>query len=366
MQQRPRVLIATDEPNFSLGLVEGYRSLGWEVVTGAANFRIEAAGFDVIHYQWPEEFSRWGRPTDRELKRIDEHLQSWAKRAINIFTVNNLYPHQLEGDAACHQLYSSFYRHCQLVSHYAPASKRLVLEEFPAARNARHVIHTPPSYEVTLARQLDRGSRREELGIRKDEFVVLMFGALRSWDEMRLLRQGYSLAEIPNKRMLMAGKFRLKGSGWARRWQHWHWRWWLFRQRAIVDTSFVPEDEISRFLDSCDVAVVPRLGGLSSGIPFVAMTFGRMVIAPDHGIYPDVFAGTQNLLYKSGSAESLARALEKSAAMDLNGIGRENAGIAATWTWKHMVRTCLEAAATLEVPAAAPLRAWRAERPKDE
>src|SRR5262249_54149187 len=52
----PRVLIPTDEPNFTLGLVEGYRSLGWDVVTGTENFKVRAAHYDVVHYQWPEEY----------------------------------------------------------------------------------------------------------------------------------------------------------------------------------------------------------------------------------------------------------------------------------------------------------------------
>jgi hypothetical protein len=86
---RPRVLIPTDEPCFTLGLVEGYRSLGWEVVTGTNNFRIRAAEFDVVHYQWPEEHCEWGVPSRSQLDEIQGHLRWWQERATTIATVHN-------------------------------------------------------------------------------------------------------------------------------------------------------------------------------------------------------------------------------------------------------------------------------------
>ena len=139
----PRVLIPTDEPNFTLGLVEGYRSLGWDVVTGAGNFKIRAAHYDAVHHQWPEEFTGWHLPNEKEIDQVSQHLQWWTSRSINIFSVNNIYPHNGMGHAAYHRLYSRFYEHCQLISHYSNTSRRMVLDEFPAARAARHVIHSP-------------------------------------------------------------------------------------------------------------------------------------------------------------------------------------------------------------------------------
>ena len=85
-------------------------------------------------------------------------------------------------------------------------------------------------------------------------------------------------------------------------WELLAWRLWLKSRRAVVEPSYVPENEMSRFIDLSDVAIVPRIGGLSSAIPSIAMTFGRMVIAPNRGAYPDYFAGTRNLLYQTGSA----------------------------------------------------------------
>src|SRR6266478_1975414 len=206
----PRILISTDEPNFTLGLVEGYRAAGCEVVTGTANFRLRAANYDIVHHQWPEEFSGWRAPSPREIDQVRQHLEWWRHRAFNILTVNNLYPHELDRDPACHELYSNFYRYCQVVTHYSRTSLKMVLEESPAAHAARHVVHPPANYEITLASQKSRGSRRAAMGIGDDDFVILMLGSLRSWDEIRLIQKAFDRVTVPRKRLLMAGKLVLR------------------------------------------------------------------------------------------------------------------------------------------------------------
>jgi glycosyltransferase involved in cell wall biosynthesis len=106
---------------------------------------------------------------------------------------------------------------------------------------------------------------------------------------------------------------------------------------------FIPEHELSRFLDSSNVAIIPRFGGLNSGILFLAMTFGLMVIAPDCGAYPEQLAGSRNLVFQRGDAASLARKLEEAANLDTDVIGRENAAIASQWGWRRICIACLEA-----------------------
>jgi glycosyltransferase involved in cell wall biosynthesis len=338
----PRVLIPTDDDD--PGLIEGYRSYGWDVAIGTGNFGLRASHYDVVHYQWPEEYSGWHVPSKEKIAEIDERLRWWSSRATNIFTVHNLYPHYGVGQPACHELYSCFYRHCHLISHFSQTSRRMVLEEFPAARHARHVVHCPANNEVALATQKRRGSCRAEMGIGEDEFVILMIGRIRSWAEVGLIQQAFDLARVPKKRLLMAGKFQLMAPEWRKRVYLLRWNCWLTRRHAVVDTRYVPENELSRFLDSSDVAIVPRFGGLNSGIIFLAMTFGRMVIAPNCGAYPEHLMGSRNLVFEPGDPTSLASKLEEAATLDTKEIGRENGRIAAKWSWREICRTCLDAA----------------------
>jgi glycosyltransferase involved in cell wall biosynthesis len=338
----PSVLIPTNDDD--RGLIEAYRSLGWDVTVGAGHFKIRAPQYDVVHYQWPEEYSGWQVPTESQILEIDEHLRWWASQATNIFTVHNLYPHSGLHDPACHKLYSSFYRYCDVISHFSHTSHRLVLNEFPASHGRRHVVHCPATNHLALANQKQRGSRRAEMGISNDEFVILMIGRIRSWQEVELIQRAFDLAKVPKKRLLMAGKIAVGGSTWRRRLLELRWNWWLIKRRAVVDTRYVPESELSRFLDSSNVAIVPRFGGhLNSGIVFLAMTFGRMVIAPNCGAYPEQLLGSRNLFFQPGDPTSLASKLEEAATLDTDDIGRENAIIASRWSWHEICRTGLDA-----------------------
>jgi glycosyltransferase involved in cell wall biosynthesis len=337
----PRVLIPTDDDD--PGLIEAYRCLGWDVTVGTANFRNRASHYDVVHYQWPEEYSGWRVPTHEQIVETEERLRWWSARATCIFTVHNLYPHYGVGDPACHELYSCFYRHCHLISHFSHTSQQMVLEEFPSARRARHIVHCPANNAVALAIQKERGSRRGELGIREDEFVILMIGRIRFWSEVKLIQRAYDLACVPNKRLLMAGKFALIAPPWRKRLLMLRWNLWLKARQAVVDTRYVPENELSRFLDSSDVAIVPRVGGLNSGIVFLAMTFGRTLIVPNCGAYPEQLAGSRNLFFKPGDPVSLAGMLERAASLDTDDIGRENGMIAAKWGWPKICCICLDA-----------------------
>jgi glycosyltransferase involved in cell wall biosynthesis len=125
------------------------------------------------------------------------------------------------------------------------------------------------------------------------------------------------------------------------------WKWWLSTRRAVVERRYVPESELSRFLDSSDVAIVPRFGGLNSGIVFLAMTFGRMVIVPNCGAYPEQLAGSRNLFFEPGDPVSLASKLQEAAVLDTNDIGRENAMIALGWSWREICQSCLDAVCKL-------------------
>lgn len=244
----PRVLIPSNDDD--RGLVEAYRSLGWDVVVGLANFKNCASSFEVIHHQWPEEYSGWQVPTTEQICEIERNLRWWSSRATNIVTVHNLYPHHAVGHPAYHQLYSAFYHHCHLISHFSNTSHRLVLREFAAARDARHIIHCPMNYETALAAQTQRGSRRAALGIGDDEFVILMIGRIRSWDEAKLIQRAFDRAKINNKRLLMIEKLHLAGSSFHRRYLMAQWAWWRKTRSAVVETSYVPEHDLSRFLNS--------------------------------------------------------------------------------------------------------------------
>jgi glycosyltransferase involved in cell wall biosynthesis len=339
----PRVLIPSDNRDFVENWVRAYRMAGYEVVTGSTNFEFRSSSFEIVHFLWPEELCGWKRPSAGTLSRLGSQLTWWAARSTTLFTVNNLYPHGYDGDLAFRALYDLFFHSCSVVTHFTRKSLDLVREEFPSARHERHVITSPFNYDLLLSRQTHRGTCREELGLSAKDFVILLFGALRTKEEVRLVQRAYRLARVVRKRLLGAARYNDVRGGLAARVHRAGWTWWLRLHDAKVRRDYVPDEEVYKLFDSCDVVIVPRVRGLNSGIPSLAMTFGRPVIVPSHGTLPAFVAGTKNPIYESGDPKSLASAIEHVATLDRNSLGEANRELAATWTWDGIVSTCLRA-----------------------
>ena len=53
------------------------------------------------------------------------------------------------------------------------------------------------TFDGLLPPRPDRAACRREFGFADDEFVVLVFGLLRSWDEVRLVRKAFDRAGLP-------------------------------------------------------------------------------------------------------------------------------------------------------------------------
>jgi glycosyltransferase involved in cell wall biosynthesis len=350
MSSRQRVLIPSDNFDFVANFVGGYRELGFEVTGGQINFELGTAEFGIVHLLWPEEFTGWAVPTSEKVDAVFRRLDYWAKRSRLIISVNNLYPHRFHKNPNFHRLYTGFYARSEVIHHFSHASKKLVCREYPSIAGRNHIVRRGFNYERLLpSERRDRAAARRAFGIGPDEMVFLVFGTLRFWEEVGLLRRAFARARIQNKRLLLAAHYAETGPIWRQRWRRWRWQRWRRSDQVLSLIERVPDADLPRLFDASDAAVVIRQNSIMSGVPSMAMTFGRFVIAPNFGAMSEFLAGTTNALYESTSSEDLARAMESAAASDRERIGLENARIAAGWGWADIVRTCVNA-----LPAAQP------------
>jgi len=351
---RPRVLIPSDEPSFVPPWAEAYRSNGCEVAVGTRNFHFQTAQYDLLHILWPEELTGWRPPSADSLSKIARLLDGWQRQSKILVGVNNLHPHGGKKDQRYWQLYQIFYESASAIQHYSSVSVTMVCEEFPAARSRPHVVTGPFNYAHLLRYSCDRATARASLSLRADEFCLLIIGAVRFWAEVRLLMRAVSFTRLPKLRILMAGRWEdwEVPRGWRRRLRRFVWLAWLRKERALRIEQYVPDEELPRLFAAADAVAVLRIRSLNSALPLLAMTLGRLVIAPNWGAIPEFLAGTRNLLYEPGDARSLAEALERAGTLDREAIGAENQALALSWSWKDTAARCLRACG-FEAPASA-------------
>jgi glycosyltransferase involved in cell wall biosynthesis len=338
-----RILIPSGVRDWVINLSEAYQRLGYDVTVGRQNFELESSHPDIVHFQWPEEMTDWRVPMPKQTDDIVRRLDRWATRARLILTVHNLYPHGHHGNAAYHRLFNAFYERAEVIHHFGETSKRMVCEAFPEIADRHHVVRLGFNYDRLLpAVRQSRAASRRELGFESDEMVYLVFGSLRSWDEVQLVKQAFSLANVPRKRLLMAARYNEAVSPWTQRRRRWRWKMWQRTHFVKTITDYVPDEDVYRLFDAADAVIIVRQNSMGSGIPSLTMTFGRMAIAPDSGIIPEYLAGAENVLYDGTSANSLARAMERAAAVDRESVGAKNRAIAAKWDWDSILQTCLD------------------------
>ncbi|MGJ0396969.1 MAG: hypothetical protein ACR65U_12165 [Methylocystis sp.] len=335
-----KVLVATNEPALSPGWERGYRHYGWECDYGSRAFLNKTGRYDIVHILWPEEYSDWIDPTPRRLSELESVLKHWSRQSTIICTANNLFPHYVRDRRTAKLLYDLFYRYCDLITHLTETSKRLVIENFDSAKCKRHVVHGQLPYDVTLESQVSRGEKRQALNLKQSDFVVLLFGSIRDQSELNLIKQSVVQSGLESLRLLVVGRAATPTclTNW---WRRLAWNMWLRRNGAVA-CGFIPEQELADPIDSSDVILVPRIGGLNSAQVMIGMTFGRAMIVPDSPQYLEPIAGTANIIYKTGDAGSLASALREASLIDLKKIGRANAKLARTWTWDRIVGKCLD------------------------
>lgn len=339
-----RVLIPSDQRDWVVNFVDGYRRLGWDVTTGVYNFDLEACKPEVVHFNWPEEMTGWKVPSAAQIDVIAARLDRWTKRSRIIVSVNNLYPHGAHGNSSWHRLYTAFYERAEVIHHFSEASRAMVCAEYPSIAGRNHVVQVGFNYDLMLpSGPRDRAASRAEFGIDPGEIVYLVFGTLRFWDEVCLLCRAFEQAKVPTKRLFVAARYAEPGADLRQRWRRWRWDLWQRSHDVLRRVEYVPDEQVYKIFDAADAAVVIRQNSMSSGVPSLAMTFGRMVIAPNFGGIPESIAGAGNLLYDDTSVASLAQAMEQAAGLDRERIGLKNREIAAQRTWDSIIKTCLEA-----------------------
>jgi glycosyltransferase involved in cell wall biosynthesis len=337
------VLIPTNDLMIIPGITEEYARRGFDVVVGTKNFFLQLHRADLVHVQWPEELAGWELPSRETLDQIRAALDGWAARCPVLVSANNLYPHGYDGHPVMKELYEIFYGRCSAILHYSKASQDLVMQEFPSARDKIHVVTNYFCYDRLLPKQLDREGARRGLRFRDNDFVVLVFGQLRFWSEVRLIQRGYSQARVRGKRLLMAGRF-IENAGRLRQLsRRLRWKVWLTLRGARSVWDYIPDSEVHRYVEAADVILVPRLKDMTSGLVGLGLSFGRTIVCPTHGAYPEYLAGTGNPFYESAEPGSLARAIENAATMDRRKVERQNREIADSWTWQSLIGAGLEA-----------------------
>lgn len=276
---------------------------------------------DIVHIQWPEALTAWTSPTTERLRRVKETLGRWSCHAEIIVTVHNRYPHGRDTDAF-KSLYRSVYANASGIVHLGRRSMQVVRERYRTEVESATEAVIPHGNYDWFPSNVGGSGARQALGISEDEIVFLSFGRVRNRKALSFLHRGFSGVQTTPKRLLIAGRLPA-----ARRtsWRYYTTRLPFWAKSNInLYEGFIPEHRVQYFLRAADVIVVPRLASLNSGNVALGLTYGRVVVGPEHGVIGEMLRETRNPTFDTTDASSLTLALEQGAQLSRGYLPRQN------------------------------------------
>jgi len=329
--------------------VEGMR-LFCDVDTSKEIFlQCQNNGYDVLHLQWPEYYCQINKITKKSIKDFENKLIYWKKHTKIVFTRHNILPHMFDNlikskKNLVNDLYRLFYEYCDGVIHLGEYS----LNNYPEyyKNKSLHCIIPHGMYKSYL-KSKSKNECRNELDIDHNKKVILVFGRVRKFAELKLILK--TLNKLPKEYIVLCPglkyittihKYRnrlknllkfVKGiiflpirgfTGIQVLHNIYSANQWLIgykmidkmnsvNRRFYWGTSFINDDDIQLYFMSANVVFIPRKGVLNSGVIPLAFYYSLPVVAPNCGNVTELISSSNNYIYEEGKSIKAKVAIEK-------------------------------------------------------
>ena len=249
----------------------------------------QRAAVTFLHFHWDKFYTestsedpRW-RGLHSWVKLIRFALLLGVSRGLGyriLWTVHEVVPHESRSrrrDLVAAKLVA---RASHAVMAHDDATRRRAKEWL--GMNGREVTVIPHgSYVGVYPDGRSRAVVRNEWRLGERQLVFLAFGNLRSYKRLDLLLDAFSMLDEPNVALVIAGEFL-----WRFRQPEWEQRLTgrleeaSQRDRRIrYRTGRVPDHEVAELHAACDIAVMARSDGWTSGSMILSLSYGLPVVA---------------------------------------------------------------------------------------
>lgn len=252
---------------------------------------------DMVHVQW------------LNLTLIDGILIPlfFRIRGIKVcYTAHDVLPHSRDSLLNRLLFYFIYHTHHHLVVHTGFIKSRIAGEFRVKPEKITVIRHG--IYTITDNPDLDKAESRKQINLDSNAFVLLFFGIITKYKGLNILLEAFSkLNGINNACLLIAGKvdekYRSEYDELLERYNH---------HNIRVFEGHIQEEKMQVLFKAADVTVLPYLEASQSGVMFMSYTFGRPVIAPAIGGFPDdIVEMKTGYLFNAGDPDSLAKAINR-------------------------------------------------------
>jgi glycosyltransferase involved in cell wall biosynthesis len=188
---------------------------------------------------------------------------------------------------------------------------RIVEKEVQDYAKGKKIFRTElPVYDCYKdSKQTDMTKAKSALGFKENSILLLFFGYVRKYKGLDLLIEAFPfvLKKFPDARLMIVGEFYDNPQEYLK----------LIDKNKIHDhvllvNQFVPNEDVAKYYNACDVVILPYRSATQSGILNVAYGFNKPVVATDvGGLAEFIEDGRTGFIVKQITPEKLAGGIIK-------------------------------------------------------
>ncbi|MCO6453225.1 MAG: glycosyltransferase [Caldilineales bacterium] len=292
----------------------------------------------ILHIHWVELQYSYGIPPRRRaewnLRILLGKLRWLHRRGVKIvYTVHNLSQHDGVYPNLNDRANEWLFNFADAIHTHDQATAEEVAAAFGRKRDIVVIPHG--NYVHAYPNQVGRTEARGRLGISPERFVYLCLGQVRPYKGLDRLIETF-ISQEADSDLLIAGRIDLPD----------------YQQRIESLTiahpnihlypDYIADEDLQLFFNAADACVLPYRRVTTSGAALLAFSFGKPIVAPALGPFPDLVCHERGVLYHPENGDlgeallqvrrlnpQTARSAVLAYAADLNwaAIGARHAGL---------------------------------------
>ena len=272
----------------------------------------------ILHLHWIELQYAYG-PTDHARAQHDldillrqlAHLQKHGRKIV--YTVHNINHHEGQHPDLNQRANQWLFTHADAIHVHNRMTARQVKQRY----NREQAVHVIPhgNYIGVYPNEISRQEARERLKIPPHHFVYLYLGQIRPYKGLDALIAAFLKNDSPDATLILAGQ--INDEGCKQRLK----RLAGEHPRIRLIPKFIPGDDIQTYCNAADICVLPYRDATTSGAALLAFSFGKPIIAPAIGPFPELLGDHQRGLLFDPETQDLAAVLTTARNADLARMG---------------------------------------------
>ncbi|MGO4549195.1 glycosyltransferase family 4 protein [Paenibacillus sp. 2TAB23] len=222
-----------------------------------------------------------------------------VRRVQLVWTIHNLYPHQVAFPALERFMRTLICKFCSKLLVASESIKRKVMREFGVPAGKLFVVKHGHYLGVYKSKGIDC---RKAYGISEDADVYLFLGAIKAYKGVEDLIEAFNAMKSRQSYLIIAGKADKQMESYLKHVED--------KENIKLDLRFIPNEEVADLISAVDVMVMPYKEITTSGSAILGLSFRKLIVMPDNDFIDEYFKEDMVVRYNPADYNGLENAMK--------------------------------------------------------